>query len=132
MHPSCVPLIMLRHAGHRHRWRLWLLLGGLCAPLATWAGAVSAVQLLREGGCGGILPPARPLHHSSLLDRAAELWADAGNSPAAAVKRSGYDAVATTGLHVSGPDSSMVQILRRSSCRTVTDQSLHDIGVYHR
>jgi uncharacterized protein YkwD len=23
----------------------------------------SAVKLLREGGCGGILPPARPLHH---------------------------------------------------------------------
>jgi uncharacterized protein YkwD len=90
---------------------------------------VSAVQLLREGGCGGILPPARPLHHNALLDRAAELWA-AGSSPAAAVKRNGYEAEATAGLHVSGPDSSTVQLLRRSSCRTVTDQGLHDIGVY--
>jgi uncharacterized protein YkwD len=93
------------------------------------ADAVSAVQLLREGGCGGILPPARPLHHSALLDRAAELWA-AGSSPAAAVKRSGYEAEATTGLHVRGPDSSIVQLLRRSDCRTVTDQSVHDIGAY--
>jgi uncharacterized protein YkwD len=65
-----------------------------------------------------------------LLDRAAELWAGAGSSPAAAVKRSGYDAEATTGVHVSGPDSSVVQLLRRSSCRTVMDQGLHDIGVY--
>src|ERR1700688_1083878 len=28
-----------------------------------WVALVSAVQLLREGGCGGILAPARPLHH---------------------------------------------------------------------
>jgi uncharacterized protein YkwD len=67
-----------------------------------------------------------------LLDRAAEVWAAAGSSPAAAVKRSGYEAEATAGLHVSGPDSSTAQLLRRSDCRTVTDQGLHDIGVYHR
>jgi uncharacterized protein YkwD len=117
---------------HRQMWCLLLLLAGLSANPAAQADAVSAVQLLREGGCGGILPPARPLHHHPLLDRAAELWAGAGSSPAAAVKRSGYEAEATAGLHVSGPDSSTVQLLRRSSCRTVTDQGLHDIGVYRR
>jgi uncharacterized protein YkwD len=141
MHPSCVPLIspaweanretLLRHAGHRHRWRLWLLLGGLCAPLATWADAVSAVQLLREGGCGGILPPARPVHHSAQLDWAAEQWA-AGRSLTTAADQSGYEAESTSGLHISGPESSMVQLLRRSSCRTVTRQDLRDIGVYKR
>ena len=115
---------------HRQPWCLLVLLAGLSANPAARADAVSAVQLLREGGCGGILPPARPLHHSALLDRAAQLWAGAGNSPAAAVKRSGYDAEATTGVHVSGPDSAVVQLLRRSSCRTVMDQGLHDIGVY--
>jgi uncharacterized protein YkwD len=97
---------------------------------AARADALSAVQLLREGGCGGILPPARPLRHSALLDRAAELWAGAGSSPAAAAKRSGYAAETAAGLHVRGPNSSTAQLLRRSSCRTVTDQGLHDIGVY--
>jgi uncharacterized protein YkwD len=115
---------------HRQLWCLLVLLAGLSANPATRADTVSAVQLLREGGCGGILPPARPLHHSALLDRAAKLWAGAGNSPAAAAKRSGYEAETTAGLHVNGPDSSTVQLLRRSSCRTVTDQGLHDIGMY--
>src|SRR5260370_39018449 len=117
---------------HRQLCCLLLLFAGLSANPAAHADAVSAVQLLREGGCGGILPPARPLHHSALLDRAAEVWAAAGSSPAAAVKRSGYEVEATAGLHVSGPDSSTVQLLRRSDCRTVADQGLHDIGMYHR
>jgi uncharacterized protein YkwD len=119
----------LNRISHRQLWRLWVLFAGLSLNPAAQADAVSALQLLREGGCGGILPPARPLHHSALLDRAAGLWA-AGSSPAAAVKRSGYEAEATTGLHVRGPDSSIVQLLRRSDCRTVTDQSVHDIGAY--
>jgi uncharacterized protein YkwD len=122
--------MQVNRPSHRQLWCLLPLLAGLSANPPAHADAVSAVQLLREGGCGGILPPARPLHHSALLDRAAELWAGAGSSPAAAVKRSGYDAEATTGVHVSGPDSSVVQLLRRSSCRTVMDQGLHDIGVY--
>jgi uncharacterized protein YkwD len=122
----------LNRFSHRQLRRLLVLFAGLSANPAAQADALSAVQLLREGGCGGILPPARPLHHSALLDRAAEVWAAAGSSPAAAVKRSGYEAEATAGLHVSGPDSSTVQLLRRSDCRTVTDQGLHDIGVYHR
>jgi uncharacterized protein YkwD len=122
----------LNRFSHRQLWRLLVLFAGLSANPAAQADAVSAVQLLREGGCGGILPPARPLHHSALLDRAAEVWAAAGSSPAAAVKRSGYEAEASAGLHVSGPDSSTAQLLRRSDCRTVTDQGLHDIGVYHR
>jgi len=107
------------------------LLGGLCAAVTTHADAVAAVQVLREGGCGGLLPPAAPLHRIASLDRAAEQWA-AGISPAAAVKRSGYVAEATAGLHISGPDSSAVQSLRRSNCRTVTDQGLRDIGMYRR
>jgi uncharacterized protein YkwD len=124
--------VQVNRLSHIQLWCLLLLSAGLSANPAARADAVSAVQLLREGGCGGILPPARPLHHNALLDRAAELWAGAGISPAEAAKRSGYDAEATSGLHVSGPDSSIVQLLRRSSCRTVTDQGMHDIGVYTR
>ena len=41
----------------------------LADDVSTTASALSAVQLLREGGCGGILPPAR------LLERAWQLAA---------------------------------------------------------
>jgi uncharacterized protein YkwD len=66
-----------------------------------------------------------------MLDRAAEQLA-AGRSPAAAAARNGYDAQTAAGLHISGPESSTVQLLRRSACRTVTDRGLQDIGIYHR
>jgi uncharacterized protein YkwD len=115
-----------------HPWRLLVLCAGLSANPAAQADVVSAVQLLREGGCGGLLAPARPLHHSALLDRAAESWAAAGGSPAAAAKRSGYEAESAAGLHLSGPASSTVQMLRRKDCRTVADQNLRDMGEYHR
>jgi uncharacterized protein YkwD len=114
-------------------WRVWALLGAFAAgPLSTGAAgadAESAVQVLREGGCGGILPAAQPLHRSAQLDRAAEQWAS-GRTPAAAAERSGYPAESATGLHINGPDSATVQLLRQSSCRAVTDRTLHDIGIY--
>src|SRR5260370_27499619 len=88
---------------HRQLCCLLLLLAGLSANPAARADAVSAVQLLREGGCGGILPPARPLHHNALLGPAAKQWATAGGSPAAGARRSGHGAGAAAGLHVSGP-----------------------------
>jgi len=116
---------------YRQLWCVVVLVGGLAAALTARADALSAAQLLREGGCGGIVPAAKPLHHSALLDRAAEQWA-AGLTPATAAQRSGYEADATAGLHVRGPESSTVQLLRRTSCRTVTDRSLRDIGVYRR
>jgi uncharacterized protein YkwD len=105
----------------------------LLAGLSTTARAdvVSAVQLLREGGCGGTLPPARPLNRNALLDHAAEQWAG-GSSPAAAVKRSGYEAEITTSLHISGPDSASVEFLKASGCRALGNQNLLDIGVYRR
>jgi uncharacterized protein YkwD len=116
-------------------WLLgWLSTLLLLAPLAASANegdAVSAVQLLREGGCGGIVPAARPLHHDAALDRAAAQWAD-GSTISAAAHYNGYPAGALSGVHVSGPDSSLVQLLRSTSCRTITDRSLHDMGVYHR
>jgi uncharacterized protein YkwD len=107
------------------------LLGALSAASMAQADAVSAVQVLREGGCGGTSPPAPLLHHNSMLDQAAAQWA-AGRSLAAAAEGSGYKAETAAGLHVSGPESSTMQLLRRSNCRTVMNPSLHDIGVYHR
>jgi uncharacterized protein YkwD len=106
-----------------------VLLGGLSASLTTWADALSAVQILREGGCGGTLPAARPLRHNALLDRAAEQWS-AWRSPAAATERVGYKAETTAGLHISGADSAAVDLLKRSGCRTVADRALRDMGDY--
>jgi uncharacterized protein YkwD len=108
-----------------------LILLGISASPAARADAVSAVQLLREGGCGGTLSAARPLHRSALLDRAAEQWAT-GYSPAEAAKSSGYQAARTTSFRIIGPDSSSVQLLRRAGCRSLTDPGLNDLGIYHR
>ncbi len=127
----------MRHSSNRQMW--WLLctkfvimLGGLASSGESRADALSAVQVLREGGCGGLMPAAQPLHRSALLDQAARIWGTGALSPGAAAERSGYPARATAGLHISGPDASAVQMLRRSSCRTIADQGFQDIGMYQR
>ena len=115
-------------------WRVLSLLFLVSAPLAiapARADTLSAVQVLREGGCGGILPAAQPVHHVQLLDRAAEQWAG-GVSLEAAAKRSGYEAHSVAGVHISGAESSTIQLLRHSACRTVTSRALQDIGFYRR
>ena len=114
--------------------RLLSLLCSFFAALAivpAYADTLSAVQVLRAGGCGGVLPAAQPVHHNRLLDRAAEQWA-AGLPAEVAAKRSGYEVQTASGVHISGPEASTIQLLRRSACRTVTSQGLQDIGVYHR
>ena len=116
---------------HRRLPCLALISLGLWATLPAQADGLSAVQLLREGGCGGIAPRARPLRHSDQLDRAAEYWAG-GGTPRAAAERSGYTAEATVGLRVSGPESSLVQLLTRPDCRTVMNPGMRDIGIYRR
>ena len=77
------------------------------------------------------MPAAAPLNHSAVLDRAAEQWAD-GLALSAAAQRGGYSADVTAGLRVSGSDTDMIRVLRRSSCRTVSSRDLQDIGVYRR
>ncbi|MGH9563437.1 MAG: CAP domain-containing protein, partial [Terracidiphilus sp.] len=95
------------------------------------ADAVSAVQVLREGGCGGTVAPAKPIHRNASLDKAAQAWAG-GESLTAAIKRSGYEAEAASGLHITGPEKSMVRLLRQYGCRTVANPNLQDLGDYHR
>jgi uncharacterized protein YkwD len=111
-------------------WHLFIVLAGLSAAGAR-ADVLSAVNVLREGGCGGILPPVRPLHHEALLDVAAEQWAT-GRSLAAAADRSGYRAEVSAGLHISGPESSAIELIRRSSCSVIASQNYRDIGIYRR
>ena len=112
------------------------LLCGACgfasgSGLTAHDPVLDAVQLLREGGCGGTLPAARPVSHSLLLDRAAERWA-AGRSLAAATDGTGYRAEAEAAVRISGPGSSAVEVLRRSSCSAVANRGMRDIGLYHR
>ncbi len=116
---------------HLQLWRLLIVMGGLTAAMTSRADAVAAAQVLREGGCGGILPPARPLGHDARLDRAAERWA-AGSTLSAAAERSGYAAEASAGVHISGPESATLQLLRKSGCHAVSDQRMQDVGLYRR
>jgi uncharacterized protein YkwD len=92
---------------------------------------LEAVQLLREGGCGGTLPAARPLDHDASLDRAAALWAS-GKTLAGATEGSGYRTEAAAGVHLTGPAGSMVDILKRSNCVTIANRGMRDVGVHHR
>jgi uncharacterized protein YkwD len=114
-----------------HLWRLWVLLAGLAATSASWADGLSAVEVLREGGCGGTMPAAPPLHHNPVLDRAAAAWA-MGQSLPVASERNGYSGDFTAGMHISGPDSATLELLRRSGCRIVVGRGMRDIGEYRR
>jgi uncharacterized protein YkwD len=110
------------------------LLIGVCMAIVggvAEADALSALQVLREGGCGGTQPAAQPLHPNVQLNRAAEQWAD-GRSLESATRHSGYDAEATEALHLSGPGYSVVATLERFGCRKLIDRSLQDVGVYRR
>lgn len=109
----------------------WILVAGFIMNSNAQADALSAVQVLREGGCGGLMPAAAPLRHSATLDRAAEQWAH-GMALSAAAESGDYPAGATTGLRISGSDSDMIRALRRSSCHVVSSRELQDIGVYRR
>jgi uncharacterized protein YkwD len=102
---------------------------GLGASLSASADAVTAIQVLRAGGCGGRLPAAPALHHNPELDRAAEQYA-AGRAPDAAAERSGYRAEATAAVHVRGPDAGLIEAIKRAGCQTVTNRDLREIGVY--
>ena len=112
-------------------WSLGTLLIALGVAAPTWADPLSAVEVLREGGCGGIMPAARPLRRNLLLDRAAVEWALGQSLPAASM-HNGFPGSVTAGEHISGPDSSSLQLLRQTSCRIVAGREMRDIGLYRR
>lgn len=119
---------MNRRSGARV-WGVVAVLPGLAALSGAHADALSAVQVLRLGGCGGIVPAAQPLRHAARLDAAAAQWA-AGKPLGQAAERSGFAADSTAGVHVSGPDAALLEILRRADCRVVTDRSLREVGAF--
>jgi len=108
-----------------------LLIAGLAAASPTQPDALLAIQVLRAGGCGGLMPAAAPLNHSGTLDQAAEQWAH-GVSLSAATRGGGYAADVTSGLRISDADADVISTLRRTSCRTVLNREFQDIGIYRR
>ncbi len=100
-------------------WGFLVMLTGLIAAPAARSDALSVVQMLRAGGCGGIVPAAPALRHNPALDRTAEQWADG-------------QPVNAQGLRVSGPDEALIQRLRRTDCRAVSSRDLREVGIYHR
>jgi uncharacterized protein YkwD len=101
--------------------------GGLLTPAR--ADGLHALEVLREGGCGGTLPAAPALRHEVTLDHAAQQWAQ-GLSLNTATERSGYNAKETAAVHVTGPDSTLMESLKQSGCRRLADKNLRDAGEY--
>jgi uncharacterized protein YkwD len=115
----------------RRPWGLLIVVAGLIAAPAARADALSVVQMLRAGGCGGIVPIAPPLRHNPSLDRAAGQWAD-GHSLNAAAQLAGYPLKSAQGLRVTGSDEALIQQLRRSGCGVVSSREVREVGLYHR
>jgi uncharacterized protein YkwD len=93
------------------------------------ADALSAVQVLRAGGCGGVMPIVPPLRRNAALDRIARQWAGGSPLPSAAASN-GFDARTTSGVHVQGPDRSLIEVMRRTECHALMQQSLRELGAY--
>jgi len=93
------------------------------------ADALAAVQVLRAGGCGGVMPLVPPLRRTGVLDRIAREWAQ-GGALAAVAGSNGLDMSTTSGVHVQGPDRSLLEVMRRTECRTLMQQSLREMGEY--
>jgi uncharacterized protein YkwD len=112
-------------------WGLLVVVTGLIAAPAARADALSVVQMLRQGGCGGIVPIAPPLRHNPSLDRAAEQWAD-GHSLNSAAGLAGYPLQDAQGLRVAGSDEALIRSLRRTDCRVISSRGVREVGFYHR
>jgi uncharacterized protein YkwD len=121
----------MRWVSHERVWGMLVMLVGVAASARTQADALSAVQVLREGGCGGRVPIARPLRHSVALDRTAEQWA-AGRPLAQVTTEGGYPSGAIAGVHVLGPELGLLQQLSRSDCRALSNPALQEIGAFRR
>jgi uncharacterized protein YkwD len=109
----------------------WIFLAAIAAAPAIDADPLSMVEMLRAGGCGGILPAAAPITRTASLDRMAALWAG-GDSLVQAAERSGVRAEHLGGVHLTGPESAVVPQLRHSGCSTLVDRDVRTLGVYQR
>jgi uncharacterized protein YkwD len=111
-------------------WGAVIFVAGLAGSGAASCDALSAVGVLRAGGCGGAFPLAPPLRRDPRLDRVAADWA-AGAPLAMAAERYGFSAKAASGVRVVGEQAALLQLMMRSACPTVMVRGLSDVGVYH-
>ena len=101
----------------------------LLMSMAALAAPLDTIQLMREGGCGGLVPYTPPLNRSARLDRAALSWSH-GSSFKVALFTSGYPAAEpSSGLHVYASEPNLLLVLR-NSCKKITDPAIHDLGLY--
>ena len=119
-----------------YRLRMWtgrVLVAVLAATAVTGvqADAVSAVQTLRAGGCGGVVPMAPVLAHSAALDQVAQAWAGGASLPQAAVSH-GYPAESLSGVHLANTGGPLLEQLRRAQCLTLTNRNAQEIGAFER
>src|SRR5262249_31319398 len=121
---------MLASCSLMGRVRIGLLVAcGLLAGSGARADALAAVQLLRAGGCGGVMRLAPPLRRNVLLDRTARAWATGSALPTAATSN-GFDSRTTSGVHVQGSERTVLETLRRTECRSIMPQNLREVGAY--
>jgi len=119
-----------------NRLRVWTrlvlvaVLAGAAAP-PTQADAVSAVQVLRAGGCGGVVPMAPALAHSAALDQVAEAWAAGASLPQASASH-GFPPESLSGVHVTDTGGPLLEQLRRGQCLTLTNRNAREIGAFQR
>ena len=111
-------------------WRIVVLLVATGLAHTAQADTLSAIQTLRAGGCGGLVPIASPLRRSFALERTAREWAG-GAALAVAAAHNGYHQL-PSGVHVRAADAALLEGLRRSDCRALANTALREIGVYHR
>jgi uncharacterized protein YkwD len=95
------------------------------------ADPLADVQLLRESGCGGMVPAQGRLRSVDGLNWAVSQWA-AGHSLVGAAENTGYAVDKVAGIHVAGSDAAILQSLRRTNCSTLTRRDLVDVGIYRR
>lgn len=77
------------------------------------------------------MPAARPLRRNPFLDRTAVEWALGRSLPMASTEN-GFPGNVTAGVHISGPESVVLQQLRQVGCRIVAGREMRDVGIYRR
>ena len=106
-----------------------LVLLGAAVASPTPASPLDELQLLRESGCGGLLPASPPLQRQPVLDRIAARWAQ-GLALGAAAARESVDASRMMGLRVRAPANSLLAPLRQVSCSALGQAQMHGVGLY--
>jgi len=116
---------------YRLRVGIGLLFVAALAAGAALADPIATVQVLRAGGCGGVVPMAPALAHSAALDQVAEAWAAGAPLPQASASH-GYPPENLSGVHITDSGGPLLEQLRRSQCLTLTNRNAQEIGVFQR